>query len=82
MDTPFAKRFYRIPRAAIAMLRFTLESYDGLAFMRTLEPKEALVEVAYPPSRRRDAEGLLAALAGELAMTEVPAPPPERCPPL
>lgn len=82
MDTPFVKRYYRLPRAGIAPLRFLLESYDGLLFMRTLDPREALVEVAYPPSRRRDAEDLLAALCGELSMTETPPPPPERCPPL
>lgn len=82
MDEPFAKRYYRLDRAAIGMLRFLLESYDGLAFMRTLDAREALVEVAYPPSRSRDAEALLAAFAAELGIAEVPSPPPERYPPL
>ena len=82
MDTPFIKRFYRIPRAEIGYLRFILESYDGLAFVRTLDRREALVEVAYPPSRRFDAEDLLGALAEECSLTETVAPEPEFYPPL
>jgi hypothetical protein len=77
MDTPFIKRIYRIPRAEIGYLRFILEGYDGLAFARTLDRHEALVEVAYPPSRGCDAERLLEALSAECSMTEAAAPPPE-----
>jgi hypothetical protein len=82
MDTPFIKRFYCIPRAEIAYLRFILESYDGLAFVRTLDNRAALVEIAYPPSRQRDVELLLTALDAELPMAEVPAPPPGFYPPI
>ena len=77
MDTPFIKRFYRIPRAEIGYLRFILESYDGLAFVRTLDRHEALVEVAYSPALSEDAEGLLEALASECSMAETAAPSPE-----
>ncbi|MCP3176665.1 DUF4911 domain-containing protein [Desulfuromonas sp. KJ2020] len=70
MDTPFVKRVYRTPRQHIAYLRFVLESYDGLAFIRTLDSRQALVEIAYPPSRRLDAEALLSALAQELPLEE------------
>ena len=76
MDNTLIKRTYRLPRNEIALLRFVLESYDGLAFLRTLERREALVEIAYPPSRRPDAEALLAALAAEFALCEVPMPEP------
>jgi hypothetical protein len=82
MDEFFVKRYYRLPREQIGYLRFLLESYDGLAFGRTLDPRAALVEIAFPPSRRRDAEDLLDALGVELALTEVPAPPPGLYPPL
>lgn len=70
----FNKRYFQIPRAEIGQLRFILESYDGLAFARTLDNQVALVEIAYPPSRSRDVEPLLTALACELGMREVPAP--------
>jgi len=82
MDEFFVKRYYRLPRERIGYLRFLLESYDGLAFGRTLDARAALVEIAYPPSRRRDAEELLDALGAELSLSEVPAPPPGLYPPL
>lgn len=82
MNAPFLKRYYHVSRAEIGYLRFILESYDGLAFMRTLEPHVALIEMAFPPSRFRDAEDLLLALASEVSMTEVTAPPPENYSPL
>ncbi len=33
----FIKRYFQLPRAEIGQLRFILESYDGLAFARTLD---------------------------------------------
>jgi hypothetical protein len=75
MNHSFVKRCFRIDRANIAYLRFILEGYDGLVFLRTLDPRAALVEVAYPASCRVDAESLLAALVAECAMSEAPWPP-------
>jgi len=76
----FEKRHFLLPRAEIGYLRFILESYDGLAFVRTLDPRPALIEIAFPLSRRHDAEALLAALVEECAMQSVPAPEPGRYP--
>ncbi len=76
----FEKRHFLLPRGEIGYLRFILESYDGLAFVRTLDPRQALVEIAFPRSRRADAEALLAALVCECAMYPVPPPAPGRYP--
>jgi hypothetical protein len=76
----FCKRYFLLPRAEIGHLRFILESYDGLAFARTLDKLNGLVEIAYPPSRAGDAESLLEALAAEVGLREVAAP--EQIPPL
>ncbi len=76
----FSKRYFQLPRAEIGHLRFILESYDGLAFARTLDNQIAVVEIAYPPSRVRDVEPLLEALAGDVGLQEVAAP--EIIPPL
>ena len=76
----FSKRYFQMPRAEIGHLRFILESYDGLAFARTLDRQLALVEIAYPPSRVRDVETLLDALSKEVGLQEVAAP--EEVPPL
>ncbi len=70
MSDPFIKRYFRIPRTEIAYLRFILESYDGLAFMSTVESRLALVAIGYSHSRRQDAEALLSALAEEVPMEE------------
>lgn len=79
-EAAFCKRYFQMPRAEIGHLRFILESYDGLAFARTLDNQLALVEIAFPPSRSQDVELLLKALAEEVGLQEVSAP--KEIPPL
>ncbi|MBN2428458.1 MAG: DUF4911 domain-containing protein [Deltaproteobacteria bacterium] len=67
----FVKRYFNLSRTHIAYLRFILESYDGLAFVRTLDPRQAVVEIGYPQLRSRDAEELIQALGKEIDMTEL-----------
>lgn len=76
----FMKRYFQLPRGEIGYLRFVLESYDGLAFARTLDSRAALVEIACSPSRASDVDMLLENLAVEIGLREVPAP--EHVPPL
>ncbi len=76
----FTKRYFQLPREEIGYLRFILESYDGLAFARTLDNREALVEIAYCTSREADVDGVLSVLADEAGLKEVAAP--EQIPPL
>ena len=71
---PFTKRYYQLPRDAIGYLRFILESYDGLAFARTLDSRSGLVEIACSPSRQEDVDDLLAALAEEVGLRQVATP--------
>ena len=52
---------------------YAIRSY--YAFVRTLDSREALVEVAYPPSRRNDAAALLETLCTESSMQQVSTPP-------
>ncbi len=37
------ERYYRVDRHKIHYLKFILEGYDGVAVMRTLDPKKGLV---------------------------------------
>ena len=76
----FIKRYFQLPRAEIGQLRFILESYDGLAFARTLDSRTGLVEIACSPSRTDDVDALLQTLCEELGLREVPVP--EDIPPL
>ncbi len=73
-DDPFVRRTFRLPRREVAYLRFLVEGYDGLVFLRTLEGREALVEISYPPSRGADACAFVAALEAELGLSEVAVP--------
>lgn len=69
------KRYFVVSRKDISTMRFILESYDGLMFMRTIDAKAGVIEVAYHPSRCEDAEDLLQALTIEVGLT--PTDPPE-----
>lgn len=69
------KRYFVVSRKDISTMRFILESYDGLMFMRTIDAKAGVIEVAYHPSRYEDAEDLLQALTIEVGLT--PTDPPE-----
>lgn len=77
---PFSRRYYQLPRAEIGYLRFILESYDGLAFQRTLDSATGLIEIFWPGERSRDVEELLSALSEEIDWREVA--PPGLIPPL
>ncbi|MDH3999275.1 MAG: DUF4911 domain-containing protein [Desulfuromonadales bacterium] len=78
--TEFDKGYFRLPKREIGYLRFILESYDGLVFMRTIDSKQGLVEIAWPPVRAADAKVLIAAMGQEAGLAEVDAP--EEVPPL
>jgi hypothetical protein len=72
--TPFLSRRFRLDRADVAWLRFLVEGYDGLLFLRTLDGREALVELAWSPCCEEEAEEVLAALAAGCGLREAPAP--------
>lgn len=45
------KKLFKVPRNQIGYLRFTLETYDGLALVRTMNnigTKETIIEVYVP----------------------------------
>ena len=75
MSDPYQKRCFQLPRREIAFLRFIVEGYDGLLFLRTLDAKAGLVEIAWPASRETEAAPLLAALGGETGLCAFPGPP-------
>lgn len=68
------RRYFLMQKRDIAYLRFVLESYDGLAFQRTLDSSAGLVEILWPRQRTADVEALLAALSDELDWREIPPP--------
>lgn len=53
-------------RREIAYLRYTLESYDGMAVVSTLDPHEARLEISVSPG----SEALVAEILESLAKEE------------
>jgi hypothetical protein len=73
-DRGLSRVYLKICRKEIAYLRFILESYDGVGFIRTVDPVADVVEFNYPPSQAELVAGLLAALAAEVSLEEVACP--------
>lgn len=66
----FCRRRYLLVPARIGLLRFLVEGYDGILFLRTIEASAAVVELSWSKSCAADAEKILAALCVELNMRE------------
>jgi len=43
------RRIFRVHREDIHYLRTTIESYDGMAVVRTVDPKETTIELLIAP---------------------------------
>lgn len=56
--------------ARIARLKFILESYEGLALMRTLDPISGRVILLVGPGAEEEVAGLLASLKTELGLID------------
>ena len=59
------KRVFRVNRKDISYLRWTIESYDGMAVVRTLDPREAFIELQISPGCEDLVFELLDSLANE-----------------
>jgi len=59
------KWMFRVEREEIHYLRTTIESYDGMAVVRTVEPGEATIELLVAPGCEDLISELLATLRAE-----------------
>ncbi len=66
MDT--VSRYYRLHRKDIAYFKFIIESYDGMALVRTKNPYEAIVELMVAPGWERDLDEVLEGLGKEISI--------------
>jgi len=64
MDTH--SQYLRLRRQDIAYFRFIIESYDGMAVVRTKDPHEAIVELMVAPGWERDMAEVLDGLRKEI----------------
>ena len=56
------KRYYRVDRRHISMLRFVFEAYEGVAVVTTLDSQKGLIVLAIAPGCERVAEDVMSDL--------------------
>ena len=69
MDT--INKYFRIRRKDIAYFKFIMESYEGMAVVRTKDPSEAIVELMIAPGWEGDVEAVLDGLRQEMPIEPV-----------
>jgi hypothetical protein len=72
MDT--VQWHFKINSRDIAYMKFVLESYEGLGVLRTIDPKNGIVEVMVPPGLEKDMEMVLDGLGEEIPMERIEYP--------
>jgi hypothetical protein len=68
------KKYYRIDRREIALLKFILEGYDGLAVMSTLDSSLGIISVMIAPGCEEEVEGVIQDLKGEILIEPIECP--------
>jgi hypothetical protein len=61
----------QIPPHEIAYLNFVFESYEGVAAVRTVDPRKGIVELMVSPSYQEEIKEILEDLAEEFPIQEV-----------
>ena len=64
MDTQ--SKYFRLSRKDIAYFKFIIESYEGIAVVRTKDPYEAIVELMVAPGWEKDVDEVLEGLLKEI----------------
>jgi len=73
MDT--VSRYFRLRRKDIAYFKFIIESYEGMAVVRTKDPHEALVELMVAPGWERDVDEVIEGLQREIQIEPLSSKP-------
>lgn len=66
MDTH--SKYFRLHRKDIAYFKFIIESHEGMAAVRTKDPREAIVELMVAPGWEEDMEEVLKELRKEITI--------------
>ncbi len=63
--------YLRLRRKDIAYFKFIVESYEGMAVVRTTDRHEAVVELMVAPGWERDADEVLEGLRKEIPIEDL-----------
>jgi hypothetical protein len=67
--------YLELPPAEIAYVKFIFETYEGIAVLRTIDRKRAVIVLIVAADFIADARAILESLRPELDWREVPKPP-------
>lgn len=59
------KHSYRVEKSKIHYIRWTVESYDGMATVSTIDPREAIIEIKISPGCEEIIRNLLDSITTE-----------------
>ncbi len=69
MDT--RSLYLKLRRKDIAFFKFIVESYEGMAVVRTKDPREAVVELMVAPGWEKDVKEVLEGLRKEIPIEDL-----------
>jgi hypothetical protein len=69
-------RYYHVAPVHVAFLRYVLEACDGLAQLRTVDPKRAVVAVSTPPGCEAEVDRVMESLKDSLRIACLTDPSP------
>lgn len=64
-------RYFRIHRKDIAFFKFIIESFEGMAVVRTKDRQEAIVELMIAPGWEQEVEEVLEGLRKEIQIENI-----------
>ena len=67
-------RFYRVPLEEIGYVRAIVDGYDGLAVVRSFDPRRGEIEWLIAEGREEEAAALAGRLAVEARLVEIARP--------
>ncbi len=79
--TGLVEIYLELDPADIAFVKFVFESYEGVAVVRTVDRKRAVIVLLVGEDWSADARRILNDLARTVVWRELPAPDPSRRPP-
>jgi len=74
MSTELIEIYLRIQREDVALMKFVLESYEGIAIVRTIDRKRATVVVLAMPDLIEHVRAVLESLREHMEWHEIPPP--------
>lgn len=68
------EKYYRIREDGIALLKYIIESYEGIAAVRTVDRVDMILEIMIAPGFEEVVDGIIEELSEELGIVSVDRP--------